>query len=74
MVARRNIITAVMAVLFVGGVVSADVMPLSRFAPRWQPRESCQDRPSGCCDPFSPDDVVDSDSLAVGSLFSLSAC
>jgi len=73
MVASRNIITAVMAVLFVGGVVSADVMPLSRFDSGWQPRESCQDRPSGCCDPFSPDDVADSDSLAVGSLLSTQA-
>lgn len=73
MVASRNIITAVMAVLFTGGVVSADVMPLSGFDSRWQPRESCQDRPSGCCDLFLPDDVADSDSLAVGSLFSTQA-
>ena len=70
MVASRNIITAVVVVLFVGGVVSADVMPLSRPDSTWQPRESCQDRPSSCSNVFLPVDVVDCGSLAVRPLLS----
>jgi len=75
-VARRNIVTAVMAVLFVAGACCADVMPISRpdsDLQSHQDRQHSDQQRSSCSDTVLPTYGVDLDSLAVGPLLSAQA-